>query len=65
MSSKRRSQPEERNTALVYIRQSVTKNDSDKASPERQRVLARMFVQAEELKSECSKMPKGINRRGS
>jgi len=34
----------ERNTVLVYIRQSFTKDDNDKASPDRQRALAEEAV---------------------
>jgi len=51
-TSKRRQAPIERKTALIYIRQSVTKNDSDKASPERQRALARAYVQSVGLTAE-------------
>ena len=44
MSPKRKRALVERKTALIYIRQSVTKDENDKASPDRQRLLAEARV---------------------
>ncbi|WP_162909895.1 recombinase family protein [Aggregatilinea lenta] len=46
MSSKRRVSIE-RNVALCYIRQSFTRDENDKTSPERQHALAQALVEAE------------------
>jgi hypothetical protein len=64
MSSKRKNTNVERNKALIYIRQSVVKNEADKVGPARQRALARQRAQQEGGKKSGLKMPMGTSRRG-
>lgn len=47
MLRKKNRAPVERKTALIYIRQSFTKDENDKASPERQRTLAEIRAKEE------------------